>query len=350
MAGRVVHHDGRVTVHHADALDVLPTLTAASVDAVVTDPPYGLEFMDQAGARHGADSRAAAGMSQPGIGDRDIPWPSFLGGLNPRCRTCNRWQRGANPCTCEAGDFPDERLPRLLLYQQWCQTWAAECLRVLKPGGHLVAFGGPRLAHRLVCAVEEAGFEVRDSIAWLYGSGFPKSRNLTGDWAGWGTALKPGHEPIVVARRPPRGPVAANVARHGTGALNIAGCRVGDDRRWPTNAALDTAAAADLDRQTDGASRYFPVFRYAGKAGPEERPRVGAVAHPTVKPVDLMRWLVRLVTPPHGLVLDPFGGSGTTAEACVLEGLRCITVEHDAAYLPLIQARLARPAQLPFDL
>lgn len=257
-------------------------------------------------------------------------------------------------------------------------------------------------------------------------------------WAGWGTALKPAHEPIVVARKPLAGTVAANVLTHGTGALNVDGCRVDangrpnrtaqqnpvkgsevyrqgrtgsraegvtDEGRWPTNVVLSHAPlldesgqvvgdacadgcvpgcpVAELDRQSGdlrargnraptaggggmyghgvtvvdhgvgdsgGASRFFPVFRYEPKADSAERPRVDGVAHPTVKPLALMRWLVRLVTPPGGLVLDPFAGSGTTAEACVIEGFRCVAVEKEAEYRPLIVARLSKPLQPALDM
>lgn len=228
-------------------------------------------------------------------------------------------------------------------------------------------------------------------------------------WQGWGTALKPSHEPIVVARKPIVGTVAANVTEHGTGALNVDACRVGgpdgfgggrkassgfvdgyegdgfvasDKGRWPTNVLLSDDQAEELDRQTGmltsgkmlphhadagkapgiygampggggresygdtgGASRFFPTFHYEAKAGTDERPRVAGEAHPTVKPLDLMRWLVRLVTPPGGTVLEPFAGSGTTAEACVIEGFRCIAIEKHAPYLPLIVARLTKPIQ-----
>ncbi|UXE03958.1 DNA methylase [Mycobacterium phage Phalconet] len=363
-------------------------------------------------------------------------------------------------------------------FQDWCRLWAAECLRVLKPGGHLLAFGGSRTWHRLASAIEDAGFEIRDSIAWLYGSGFPKSLDVskaidkaagaerepdeyTGpnnlnavygkgmgggvttrrgapatdaarQWQGWGSALKPSFEPVVVARKPLVGTVAANVLEHGTGALNIDACRIGDGSesqgprdssepsatrrytgsgavniaatpgprggspsgRWPTNVVLDDSQAAELDAQTGiqksgtavqrngggqkifggiaggensagarpdagyndegGASRFFPVFRYEAKAPGAERPSYvnedGAkVAHNTVKPLDLMRWLVRLVTPPNGVVLDPFAGSGTTAEACIHEHKRCITIEREADYLPLIVARLSKPIEVGFD-
>jgi DNA modification methylase len=365
-------------------------------------------------------------------------------------------------------------------FQDWCRLWAAECLRVLKPGGHLLAFGGSRTWHRLTCAVEDAGFEIRDSIAWLYASGFPKSldvskaidktagveREVIGykpshrpnvigarggsmsgaytarvetapatdaahAWQGWGTALKPGFEPIVVARKPLAGTVAGNVLEHGVGALNIDACRVGAEERvshaggssslwrvsrveqgyrdhvttsigeasavtgrWPSNVVLTHAATPhgvdlcgdgcvpgcpvrELDEQagirtsgilaahherrpkdagilgaygsaagergygdSGGASRFFPVFRFEAKAPAAERPRVDGVAHPTVKPLALMRWLVRLVTPPKGCVLDLLAGSGTTGQACRAEGFECVLIERDETYLPLIRARL----------
>jgi len=353
----VHHHDERVTVHHGDCLDVLRTIPDSTVAAIVTDPPYGLGFMGKA------------------------------------------WD-----------DLPPG------------EEWARECLRVLKPGGHLLAFGGARTWHRLAVAVEDAGFEVRDSIAWLYGSGFPKSLDVSKaidkaavhgtrpslynqddsydvaapatpaaqQWQGWGTALKPAFEPIVVARKPLVGTVAANVLAHGTGALNVDATRVGLDGekpptgsggpntgasmeggvmrgvggnvtpasgRWPANVLLDGDAAAELDEQsgdTGGASRFFPTFRYQAKAPTRERVKVGGVAHPTVKPLALMRWLVRLVTPPGGLVLDPFAGSGTTVEAALLEGVQCIAVEREAEYLPLIADRIERqggaPTATPGDL
>jgi hypothetical protein len=256
-------------------------------------------------------------------------------------------------------------------FQEWCQQWATACLRVTKPGGHLLAFGGTRTWHRLACALEDAGFEIRDNLAWLYSSGFPKTAH----------ALKPAFEPIIVARKPLVGTIAANQARHGTGTLNVDPCRLPmsqQDRdainakhagmdtesyecpvgtslnlsvrpmalkaaeahpggRWPANVLLDQDQADVLG----SGSRFF----YVSKAPSEERPKVGGVAHPTVKPLDLMRWLVRLVTPPGGLVLEPFAGSGTTAEACVIEGLRCFAIEREADYLPLIVKRLTKPIQ-----
>lgn len=360
-----------------DSRETLRSLPDASLDAAVTDPPYELGFM---------------GKAWDGTG---IAYdPAF-------------WR---------------------------------EVLRVLKPGGHLLAFGATRTYHRMTVAIEDAGFEIRDSLHWMYGTGFPKSLNV-GD--GRGTALKPGHEPIVLARKPLVGTVAANVAAHGTGALNIDACRLGSgsprnpgfvnpksagllaDRsenarlvgytspsgRWPPNVLLDEGAALELDEATRdtvkpaGAAGYVKpresysasgyhitggsLFRYGDKGGPsrffyvakanrKERdfgcdalpergggeatdredgsdglksPRAGAGRtggarnhHPTVKPVDLMRYLCRLVTPPGGVVLDPFTGSGTTGMAALAEGCRFIGCEREAEYLPIANARIGATA------
>lgn len=407
----------RFEIVNGDSLDVLATLPPGSVDAVVTDPPYGLNFMGK------------------------------------------NW---------------DKALPNPAIW--------AECLRVLKPGGHMVAFGAPRLYHRLACQIEDSGFEIRDCLMWLYGSGFPKSlnvataidkangvpprgaafsvagvgsqRSMTGTagahgaspgttadaqrWAGFGTALKPAWEPIVLCRKPFKGTVANNVLAHGTGALNIDGCRIATDDnlnggaygkepkdgggifahlkngsagefvqpvgRWPANLILDEEAGAILDGQSGirqggspvrrsepvhksfalgakgvadfpgyadkgGASRFF----YCAKASRSEReagldgfepgrvdptrnpnaaaansPRTGAGrqgerknVHPTVKPLSLMRWLVRLITPPGGIVLDPFAGSGSTLCAAVLEGHEAIGIEMDPGHAAIARARTA---------
>lgn len=331
------------TVAHGLLQDVLPTLPLESVDAVVTDPPYELGFMSKSWDRSGIAFDPA--------------------------------------------------------------TWAA-VLRVLKPGGHLLAFGGSRTFHRIAVAIEDAGFEVRDTLSWLYGTGFPKSLNL-GD--GRGTALKPAWEPIILARKPLVGTVATNVQVHSTGALNIDACRIGTTRgvpashsktpsavgvvgigarrlaaeldpnvgRWPANVVLDEEAAAALNAATEdqgGASRFF----YVAKAGRAERdagceslparsgaeatdseagqarlnsPRTGAGRtggarniHPTVKPVALMRWLVRLITPAGGVVLDPFTGSGTTGMAAMETGRRFVGVEQSAEYVEIARLRVAHAA------
>jgi site-specific DNA-methyltransferase (adenine-specific) len=444
-----------IQLHHGDCREVLVSLPDCSVDSVVTDPPYELGFMGKA------------------------------------------WDGSGIAYSVE--------------------MWA-EVLRVLKPGGHLCAFGGTRTYHRMACAIEDAGFEIRDSLHWVYGSGFPKSldvskaidaRQKTGgespqhrrmlamgdeytphpyagtenfgsegwnqkggfgtmggkdqtplhtdaakQWEGWGTALKPAHEPIVLARRPLISTVAANVLTHGTGALNIDGARVPGsldgkpnrwaktdggsfiaamshsdpamrtEGRWPANVIFDTEAGALLDEQSGvsragngstrgnggtkyangkgfantlaetgqeigygdsgGASRFFTAiewepevdvpFRYIAKPGKRERnagldglperrksqlgsdkdSRDGldpvsarfvsadpvANVHPTVKPLALMRWLVKLITPPGGTVLEPFAGSGTTLMACVLEGFNGIGIELTDEYLPIIEGRV----------
>lgn len=377
-------------LRHGDCREIIATLDDNSIDAIATDPPYELGFMGK------------------------------------------KWDN-----TGIAYDV---------------QLWT-ECLRVLKHGGHLLAFGGTRTYHRMTCAIEDAGFEIRDSIHWLYGSGFPKShdvsksidktngetdrlhkftawmrttgltarqinnitesnmgghyltaksqpaiptaalwavirphcnnvpewvdelvqriaaerevigtnpnieraaRSLSGvigfgagslnaditapatdaarEWEGWGTALKPAHEPIVVARKPLIGTVAANVLQHGTGALNIDGARVGE--RWPANVIVDETVADTVEW-----SRYF----YCPKASRTER-NAGietSNTHPTVKPLELMRYLVRLVTPPGGTVLEPFAGSGTTLAAAIIEGFNAIGCELIADYLPIIEGRIA---------
>lgn len=445
------YSDEFVTLYHGDCLDVLRELADCSIDAVVTDPPYGLEFMGKSW-----DSFKATGTSLLMHAPKDDSGRTFTNASGHMFDNAKVLPR-----------FPSAGLP----FQEWCYAWSRECLRVLKPGGHMLAFGGTRTFHRLACAVEDAGFEIRDSIAWMYGSGFPKSldvskaidkaagveREVVGPnlrhhgggtnnvyaqdewtrenfaaktmltapatpdaerWQGWGTALKPAFEPIVVARKPLVGTVAANVLAHGTGALNVDGCRIGDEERvnspsgapgannyrlqggdgrnvenalryaeaskalppttvsgrWPANVILDESQAEVLDEQsgdvpsgiavtrngggrkifnqasdgqaapdsgyTDvgGASRFF----YTAKAASDERVRIAGTAHPTVKPLALMRWLVRLVTPPGGTVLEPFAGSGTTVEACLLEGFYCIAIEREADYLPLIVQRINR--------
>lgn len=452
-----------------DCLEKLAELEPGSVDAIVTDPPYGLEFMGEEW------DRLAVGKPRKGAA---------------------------------AGSA----------MQAWHRQWAEPAFRVLRPGGHLLAFGGTRTYHRLTCALEDAGFEIRDSIMWLYGTGFPKSLDVSkaidaaagarrekigtrcagvrargekdrhtvgasravevditapatpdaAQWEGWGTALKPAHEPIVFARKPLIGTVAQNVLEHGTGAINVNACRIGSESterkrtgndfglvnddgwetpgtngsvagRWPANvvfshleeceqvgrvkvksdghfpsargaggisthghdgqdglaerhtsgetmeaykcapgcpvAALDEQsgmlvsganpvrrhsdkfrgtygdfagqANASPQRGTDrgGASRFF----YCSKPSRAER-NAGLSDllindHPTVKPIGHLRWLVRLVTPPGGRVLDLFLGSGSTGCAAVLEGFDFIGVERDERYSAIAKARIEFWAQ-----
>jgi DNA modification methylase len=382
---------------HGDCLDILKTMPDESVDAIVTDPPYGLSFMGK------------------------------------------KWDY----------DVPSEDIWR-------------ECLRVLKPGGHLLAFAGTRTQHRMAVRIEDAGFEIRDMIAWLYGSGFPKSLDVSKaidkaagaertevvrsgvksgvapdggvyakglnagfqqrellapatdaarQWQGWGTALKPAMEPITVARKPLIGTVAENVQALGTGAINVDGGRIStngekiaprgsmdaktdihegwsrpwmastqksEDRlqraiekaetlgRWPANVIHDgseepvallgdaarfyyCAKASKKDRD-EGLSAFAeqPWVQWqtgngaSGKPSSMSEGRSTAYrnTHPTVKPTDLMRYLVRLVTPPGGVVLDPFMGSGSTGKAARLEGFSFIGIEREAQYVEIARARI----------
>lgn len=388
----------------------------ASVDAIVTDPPYGLASGPTAFLEDATSGRGFMGKEW----DRGVPGPAF-------------WR---------------------------------EALRVAKPGAYLLAFGGTRAFHRMAVAIEDAGWEIRDCVCWLYGSGFPKSHDaskaidraagaergeeqphptnqckggqwcqcqtlepsgrysptkhpaLTApatdaarEWAGWGTALKPAWEPIIMARKPLVGTVAANLLLHGTGALNIDGARVGAGEgqgRWPANLMHDGSdeVAAGFPDSKDGvanpnstgkewhgqaiggkahsgyggggsASRFF----YCAKASRADReegceqlptrsgaeaterqegtaglnsPRAGAGRtaeavrnhHPTVKPTELMRYLIRLITPPGGTVLDPFMGSGSTGKAAMLEGATFRGCDLDPAYLAIAEARIRFGLQL----
>lgn len=365
----------------ADCLVALKAMPDNSVDSIVTDPPYGLSFMGK------------------------------------------RW---------------DYDVPSV-------EIWA-ECLRVLKPGGHLLAFAGTRTQHRMAVRIEDAGFEIRDMIAWVYGSGFPKSldvskaidkaggaspreqsemlrakRQVQGighsgalrsgghteaarQWQGWGTALKPALEPITVARKPLIGTVAANVLQHGTGAINVDGCRVdatgdaqlsekfasvqnagrrensvyGSDSRDRAGAAPHPAGRFPANLIHDGSDEVvagFPqssakngVTQGEGKggiwsestgkrAGPthgdtgsaarffycakaSKKDRGEGNTHPTVKPTELMRYLCRLVTPPGGTVLDPFMGSGSTGKAALLEGFVFIGIEREQESFDTAAARI----------
>jgi site-specific DNA-methyltransferase (adenine-specific) len=388
----------RWAVHHGDCREVMRTLDAESIDSIVTDPPYGLGFMGK-GWDHGV----------PGV-----------------------------------------------------EFWT-EALRIAKPGAHLLAFGGTRTYHRLAVAIEDAGWEIRDCVMWVYGSGFPKSHDVSkaidreagaerevvgtvkktpsagGDntndgwvrpwaegkttmditapateaarqWQGWGTALKPAYEPIIVARKPLRGTVAGNVLQWGTGGINVDGCRIdgepwkpvtatglgsvkffteGDTPeiekhphapgRWPANFIHD--GSEEVTGLLGDAARFFYCAKASkrdrdeGCEGMEERHNKGSGTHgngtastrlgnateraagithvelqkvrnhhPTVKPTDLMRYLCRLVTPPDGLVLDPFTGSGSTGKAAMLEGFRFVGCELSAEYIEIARARIGHAA------
>lgn len=206
-----------------DCRDILPTLGEASVDACVTDPPYHLTA-----GKKGGSGEASVNLESP-YGRSRIT-TGFMG---------KRWDGGDVALRSE--------------------TWAA-VLRVLKPGAHLLAFGGTRTYHRLACAIEDAGFEIRDQIGWAFGSGFPKSKNLTGDWGGWGSALKPAWEPIVVARKPFSGTLQANAERWGTGALNVDGCRIPvADEQYEKNCSGDRG-------HDDNRGRAMDFSMTAGKA------------------------------------------------------------------------------------
>jgi site-specific DNA-methyltransferase (adenine-specific) len=232
-----------------------------------------------------------------------------------------------------------------------------------------LAFSHSRTSHRQTTAIEDAGFEIRDTIMWLY-SGFPKSHNVsktTGkeEWNGWGTALKPAYEPVVMARKPLEGSVAENVLKWKTGAINIDACRIGEEEitinrwsdgskpfgngaghpyktvsvtgRWPANVILDEETGKALDSQMEGASRFF----YCPKVNKKER-NAGCDKndHPTVKPIALMEYLIKLVTRQEHTVLDPFMGSGSTGMAAKRLGRNFIGIEREEAYFEIAKARL----------
>jgi DNA modification methylase len=378
--------DGRVTLHCGDSRDVLQGLPDASIDSVVTDPPYALVSI---GKRFGKAGAAGVTVPEGGTGAYARASAGFMG---------KQWDTGE---TAFAVEF-------------WAQV-----LRVLKPGGHVAAFSGTRTYHRLACAIEDSGFEIRDQLAWCYATGFPKSHDVAkgidkaagiwrgratsatsangamagpnygrtpkGEpateealrWRGWGTALKPAWEPIALGRKPLIGTVAQNVVQHGTGALNIAACRIGTEirsaaftslapckgnalgaadtaaarrgtqgepvtyeGRWPANIVHDgsdeVVSAFDIfgSEGEPSPSRFF----YSAKADLDDR--LGS-KHPTVKPVDLMQWLCRLITPPGGVILDPFAGSGSTGEAAWREGFRAVLIEREPEYQADIARRMA---------
>ena len=419
---------------HGDCLEELKRLEDNSVDAVITDPPYGLS--------NTKPTQVADVLAAWVTGDTEVV-PAKKGGF--------------------MGKDWDSFVPPPAVWK--------ECMRVLKPGGHMAVFAGARTQDLMGLSIRLAGFEIRDTLGWIYGSGFPKSMDVskaidkaagaereiigrytspdgrdrsapsngvgavygrdgrewnkaitapaTSDaqrWDGWGTALKPAIEPIILARKPLDGTVANNVLAHGVGGLNIDACRVAaDDKakfpvgvvsetgtvygggeginadrprtedrnpagRFPANVLLDEHAAEEMDKQSGwskspestgrgaggqngkyspigaqgtvpapgdsgGASRFFPVFKYQAKAPKKERPVIERedgtkVQHPTVKPLKLMEWLVTLITPEGGTVLDPFAGTGTMLQAALNKGFTPIGIEADADYIQLIHKRL----------
>lgn len=318
-----------VRLLEGDCLEVMGELEPESVDAIVTDPPYGIGFQNE------------------------------------------RWDSAAlREAAAKAGH---ERLTPNQAFEAWSLIWASECRRVLKPGGFLAAFGSPRTFHRLACGIEDSGLEIRDTLMWLYSEGMSKSRRYPG---GRATTLKPAFEPIVLARRALDGTTEEAIARHGTGALNAESCRV--EGRHPANVLLGhdpdceeescapgCAVVAADGCIGEGRSRLAPSrFLYCPKASRKERdagcerlprrafdlfpnaqrargPADARNFHPTVKPLELMRWLVRLLCPPGGVVLDPTAGSGSTGVAAVLEGRRFIGIELEPAYIEIAAARIA---------
>ena len=426
------------TIIHGDCLEELKKLDDNSVDAVVTDPPYGLS---------NTKPQQVADVLKAWVTGDTVSVPAKRGGF--------------------MGADWDSFVPPPAVWE--------ECMRVLKPGGHMAVFAGARTQDLMGLSIRLAGFEIRDTLGWVYGSGFPKSmdigkaidkaagaeRKVVGSydrrsvydnrnrtsvgagssqcavgsaeieltapatseaqrWDGWGTSLKPAIEPIILARKPLDGTVANNVLAHGVGGLNIDACRVGTSGggthcnnrdadgkclghgdagksqsgatfhadessapagRFPANVLLDEHAAKEMDKQSGvsssrasagrngkdtaeatwglnrkddtvrghndsgGASRFFPVFKYQAKAPKKERPVIERedgtkIQHATVKPLKLMEWLVTLITPEGGTILDPFAGTGTTLQAAINKGFRPIGIEQDADYIQLINTRL----------
>ena len=349
---------------HGDCLQIMKAMEENSISCIVTDPPYGLHFM-------GKD------------------WDQFKNERSPL--DSGKFSKSA---AGDAGRYNDKRNDE---FEEFIFTWGIEALRIMKPGGHLLMFGSPRRFHRQTAGLEDAGFEIRDCLMWLYGSGFPKSHNHFG-LEGYGTALKPAWEPVVMAMKPCEGTFKKNAEKWGQSGVNIDDCRIGppisqqlggwhhehlqnDDGwkgsiqnektpkgRWPSNVLLDEEASALLDEQSGGASRFF----YCAKASRNER-NIGLEdfpcsrttdgcirsnphtarqyqansalrknIHPTVKPLKLVEYLIKLVMPPkEGVLLDPFAGSGSTLLAAKKLGVKCIGIEKVEEYCDIARARLA---------
>ena len=295
-----------------DCIELMRELPENSIDAIVTDPPYGLSPDGKARTWDDIeDGKARGGFMGKG-------WDAAVPGV----------------------------------------TWARECLRVLKPGGHIVAFGGQRTVHRLTCSLEDAGFQIRELFGWLNWQGFPKGLNLPG---GRGTALKPCLEPAIIARKPLIGTVAENLLEWGVGALNIDGCRYAyGDEAWPGPSGRESAKTKHESTRGMGAgmsggtfggwsAERVPGFSELGrwpanvfatpKASRGERGKDNH--HPTVKPVRLMHWLCVLVgCQPGSLILDPFAGSGTTGIAALRAGFRFLGMEREPEYVEIARARI----------
>ena len=344
------------TVYNGDCLEVMDTIEKCSVDSIVTDPPYHLTSIVD---RFGKENSAPAKHGTDGVFVRSSK--GFMG---------KEW---------DGGDIAFQ-------VDTWCK-----CYDLLKPGGHLIAFSGSRTYHRMAVAIEDAGFEIRDQCIWLYGSGFPKSHKVG---EGWGTALKPAHEPMVLARKLiDRKSVSDNMIKHGVGGINIDECRIrckpndnivrpdrtdkqaynffrggnenvtnvrqsagdpnmseqefNDRGRFPSNVMHDDSCVVE-DVFPDGSSKYF----YTAKTNQAERNAGANNTHPTVKPVELMRYLVRLVTPKGGLVLDPFMGSGSTGMGAREEDFNFIGIEKEEEYYEIAKARIknVKPQLKLFDI
>ncbi|MGL4233202.1 MAG: DNA-methyltransferase [Casimicrobium sp.] len=410
---------GDASLYLGDCIDVMRSLPSNSIDALVTDPPYGIRFMGKAWDGEDIERRANQRREHKSHDPQAGP------------------NGGHKSAAAEAGKY-DLTPDAMRAFQSFSQEWAAAAFRILKPGAHLLSFAAARTYHRMASGIEDAGFEIRDQLMWIYGNGFPKSRN--GDWGG--TALKPAHEPIVMARKPLDSTVAANVAQFGTGALNIDACRIGDSRppstgdaskfkRWKEQDGIERAASNNANTNTeigrwpanvlhDGSDEVLAAFPDAPgqlyAVGPQhgDKPSVntygdfsarenfaprddfGSAArffycaktskadrneglelfakrafgmsnaaaaaakgehydngdggvnrvtyrqnhHPTVKPTELMRYLLRLVTPRGGVALDPFMGSGSTGKAALLEHFRFIGIEREPEYFEIAKARI----------
>jgi DNA modification methylase len=389
-----------VELVHGDALEAMRGFPDGHFTAVVTDPPYGLEFMGQAWDtfRTGRAAAYARGGAVEERGDDPAPFhgPEYVKRPAKRCARCGRQAWSGNPCTCPEPEWTVDNSP-LRAFGAWCEAWTREAYRVVRPGGVLLAFGGARTGHRLACALEDVGWEYRDTLLWLYAQGFPKSLNVgkaidrdgagaeaAARWAGHGTALKPAYEPVALAFKPRSGTYAENAIAHGCAGLNLEAAaipaRAGEDRRagwasqdrparenramsgpdtargpeedleadaprWPSNVVLEDLVAARLEEAGELA-RFF----YTPKATAGDRTIEGEVdnPHPTVKPTDLMAWLVRLVKMPGGAtrILDPFAGSGSTLLAAAREQVDVVGVEREERYVELARRRLVADCPL----